>query len=728
MAAKKKLNMDRTIRIWITLIWMSGLILTGTKVTQAAPNACQGNSIQIPYDCNDLQAAINGVNDGGTLELYTGTYTAPSPNGWGINEQFKSITFKAMPGQTVVFSGNGSTPILEIMNTSYRANYKITFTGITFRNGYSNVGGLAGGVSVYKGLVEFINCRFENNYYQNVGGALIITQNSLAYITNTTFEGNWAKSGGGAIEINENATVYINGSTFTGNRTNKPGHADFSAGGAIHAGNSNLYISDTSFTDNQAGYVGGAVYSIADWYQAREVIIHSSIFTNNRAWPDPSVTLSVPTEGGGFHTESNVTGSVYDSQFINNTAMNGGAITMYRSVIRVYNSIFRGNTSPGTSFQGCGGSISGVSNDTVVDGANNYRTSSLSVYGSLFQGHYGTATGDMGTCGGAIYMGGDVNRLYGSNGVGQMGNAATNRALLTIDNSAFYDFQMAEYSPYPASGGVVMGDLADITITDSYLLKGKVRGAAMGGGLSAINQSSCDVADSVLSDNTSELYGGAVFGHGSQLNITTSILADNVLTHPGSGPSSSYGAAIFTTILPSPPINMTGTISDSIISNSTGLPIFDDDRNYNLGPINDMRYNRNQIQGTTFGTAIYTDSAGYSGKTVSELNSLVVVRNQAGISTDKSLINNTALSSPAVYAVMKVFWPQLDPLAGRNKAFLVYAWGGDSATLNGNSLSSKTGLVEIYSPGTYILRAGNKEVSVVVTRLNPMVYLPMVLH
>ncbi|HPH94615.1 MAG TPA: hypothetical protein PKW33_11965 [Anaerolineaceae bacterium] len=715
------------------LILISGLILSGATVSKAAPNACQGNSIRIPYDCNNIQDAINGVYNGGTLELFSGTYTAPGPSGWAVNDQFKTIHFKAMPGQTVVFSGENSRPILRFQNSNFDPNIRLTFSGITFRNGYSTVGGLAGGVSVYKGIAEFTNCTFENNGSQNSGGGMMITQNALVYVNGSTFTGNSSPVSGGAIAINENSEVYVSGSTFTGNRVNLPGHQTTSAGGAIHAGNSDLYINNSTFTSNQAGYVGGAVYSIADWYQAREVIIRSSTFTDNKAWPDPSVTIDFPTEGGAFHTESNVTGQVYYSSFIKNTAMVGGAMTMYRSVVNVYDSIFRGNTSPGSSrFQGCGGAISGGSNDTPVDGGNNYRNVSLSVYDSLFQGHYGTITGALSNCGSAIYLAGDANRLYGQNGTGQMGNAATNRAHLTVDGCAFYDFQTSEMNNHSSTGGIIMGDLANMTLTDNLLLKGYAGGVnlAYGGALAVINQSAANVSDVVFAQNTSDYYGGAVFGHGSNLNITSSIFSDNVMTR-GNAANNSYGADIFTTIIQSPAVNMTGTISNSVISKSSGLPIFDDDRDDLLAPINDMHYNNLQIQGNSnsISPAVYTDSVfGYSGKTVSELNTLIVTRSKAGVSTDKALVNNTELSAPYEYVALKVFWPQLDPLAGRTTAFLVYAWGGSSATLNGSNLSNKTGLIEITSPGTYTLKAGNKQTSVVVTRLNPAVFLPMVLH
>ena len=141
--------------------------------------------------------------------------------------------------------------------------------------------------------------------------------------------------------------------------------------------------------------------------------------------------------------------------------------------------------------------------------------------------------------------------------------------------------------------------------------------------MAILDQTLTDISNTTFANNRTTQYGGAVFAQGSTLNITTSRLINNEVS-PGvnEAMANSYGAALFTTGWDSYNLPATGTVSNSVISDNIGLPIFDDDRTN--GPINDMRYNGNQIYSTTFGTAVYTDALGISGRTVAQLNSLVV--------------------------------------------------------------------------------------------------------
>ncbi|MFN8642843.1 MAG: hypothetical protein U0802_14775 [Candidatus Binatia bacterium] len=155
---------------------------------------------------------------------------------------------------------------------------------------------------------------------------------------------------------------------------------------------------------------------------------------------------------------------------------------------------------------------------------------------------------------------------------------------------------------------------------------------------------------------------------------------------------------------------MNGTVSNSIISSNVGLPIFDDDRT--TGPINDVRYNGNQIYSTTFGSTVYTDSvAGFCCKTTSQLNGLTVTRSN-GASTDKSQTDNSLLASaPVVGALLAVPSDILAVNAVGDSAppttsYLAYAWSGGSATLDGSAVSGNAGLTPAAGTGGHTLVVG----------------------
>ena len=65
----------------------------------------------------------------------------------------------------------------------------------------------------------------------------------------------------------------------------------------------------------------------------------------------------------------------------------------------------------------------------------------------------------------------------------------------------------------------------------------------------------------------------------------------------------SLGAGILTAPDAGLNLAMTGRLTNVLISSNVGLPIAEDDRTN--GPINDVRYNGNQIYSTTFGSTVF---------------------------------------------------------------------------------------------------------------------------
>ena len=346
----------------------------------------------------------------------------------------------------------------------------------------------------------------------------------------------------------------------------------------------------------------------------------------------------------------------------------------------------------------------------IIDGSKNRPNAKLTVRDTLIQGWYSPVE-IVAQAGGGIYVTGDVSRAYGENGVSQMGTAAENRAIAIIEDVILTNLDVQEGDSIPGTGlgGGVVVTLTDLSLNDSLIILSDAIGTngSAGGGIAILNQSDATVSNTTIARNTAEVFGAGMFVQGSASSISNCNFIENEIS-PGVSETvgSSFGAAIFTSPDDGRNLPVTGTVTNSVISNNIGLPIFDDDRE--PGPINDVRYNGNQIYSTTFGPSVYTDSLPFQCcKSVEQLNSLVISRS-GGPSTEKSQVDNTALSTPPVIGT--IFASPSDVLsegavgdAGSPVAYLGYAWSGGSATLNGTPISGKAGWSVATGVGTHTL-------------------------
>jgi len=640
---------------------ISALIFGGSpSLVRSMPLATAPVVIHVPGDAATLQTAVSAVSNGGIIELAAGTYFAPS-GGWNFSVG-KGFTVQAATGATVILSGSGTTTILYLMNSAF----PIVFQDLIFANGYSATDGLAGGVTLNEAKATFINCTFQSNAgYQpgGGGGGTLVTSNSIAFFFNSTWTGNSDQNFGGGLAVALHAKTFIHNSRFTNNRTNLPNHRWSAAGGGIAVVNATLRVSNTRFDNNKAGYVGGGIYSFGLWTDATgsDVIVANCTFENNQAVNDPSVNLPVPTEAGGFHAEDFTTAKIYNSRFVNNSAMIGGGANLYRSWVEIYNSVFQGNRATGTTQGiGFGGAISATSNDTAVDGGVNRRSAYLRVDDSLIQGRFGSTT-IAGQSGGGIYVGGDVNRNYGLNGASQMGTVAQNRATAVINNVVFYDLDVQ--ASYAAIGGAILSDLGNLTMQNSLILNSDAIGASnsFGGGMSILDQTLANVSGTTFSHNTTQKYGGAVFAQGSALNLSGSNLIQN-------SNSSALGSAIYAAADGGRSLPATGTVQTNIFSNNLVLPMIS-----NSGS---TIYTNNQFYGTSseVGTNnTYLPSAPTIGKIAAPLQ--ILTTNAYGDSAPPTL------------------------------AYLGYDWSGSSATLDGVTVTGNAGLSSA-GVGTHTLSVG----------------------
>lgn len=733
----------------ITARWLLILILTTTLIPQrmatareagilaaSAPQTVESSSfIRVPADAS-LQKAIEQVTDGGVIEISSGTYQN-SGKAFTISNTHKGFTLRAAPGASVILTGAGSHDILRYQNNNLENGKMVFFEGLVFANGYSVTDGVAGGLSLRYAQATFTNCSFENNNGNQPmtgGGAIAVGSSSLAYFTQVRWQDNRARNHGAGMAISEGAQVSLNQAEFYRNRTNFPGHSLFAAGGGIHVGNADLAVYNSHFEDNQAGYAGGAIYVIGNYSEPVNVahataLIDRSTFINNRALKDASSSQTSPSEGGAVNVEDQAHLLLTNSRFITNSSDVGGGVNIYRAQAELDNNIFLGNQAVG-SVTAFGGAISTTSNDgadsTTDYGEINRPVTHLTVRNAYIQGVYGSVTHNANSAGG-IYAAGDNYHQYGLNGVSRMGTKEENRAQVILENIIFQDIDVhANAQGQRGHGAALITDLAEIHMQDILVMNSDAVGSeGSGGGLMFLNQTLAYLDEVTVAHNRAEKYGGGAFIQGSEVHLSNSRFIGNEVS-PGvsEAVNQSYGAAIFTAPDDSRGTWVTGEVRDCIISNNTGLSVFDDDRS--SGPLNEVRYNGNLFFGTTFWDLVYANALSSAYRVnAAGLNDLVVVRAN-GSSTDKSLRSNSQMNGNVVVGSLQAVPALVFRTDGAPEIFLGFAWDGSAANLDGTSLSGKAGASSSGAAGIHTLSVDGYLYQVEVIQIEPTVFIPLV--
>ncbi|MCL2687185.1 MAG: hypothetical protein FWE58_01455 [Methanobrevibacter sp.] len=318
-----------------SIIFLSTIILGIALFSLSSANVVDAASINNTTDGGIAQGVISAVADGTfILELADGVYTGPNNTNINITNNIEILGHSQ--NGTIINAGS----LGRVFNAT---GYNLTLWRLTIMNG--NAGGGYGGAIYSTGIltlnyVSFINntaarggavwaqnpdnstisnnfefCLFINNSATDPstggGGALMLT-GGYFWVSYSNFTNNTANNNGGAINKNNGTILIVSNDIFENNTAIN--------GGAIYNTNSNLTVEETTFINNTATGSGGAIYSNT----ATATIITYSNFYNN------SATL----QGGAIFVRHtlNSTGSNY----INNTASEGGGIYSYPDTGRVF--------------------------------------------------------------------------------------------------------------------------------------------------------------------------------------------------------------------------------------------------------------------------------------------------------------------------------------------------------------------------------------------------------
>lgn len=255
----------------------------------------------------------------------------------------RGVTIQGPGASSLAISGGDSTRLIRIMRSD-----SVNILDVSLVRGHAPTG-TDGGAIVVEGVLRLVNCIVSNNYADDDGGGLNISENAAAYldsctvqhnscgddgggfrnfrgllvIENSTVDNNHSSSWGGG--ISSSGTIRIAGSTFLKN------NAD-GVGGGVRAFGGSLEIVNSTFTMNTAGSrVGGisastnlalrfctivnnSAASLAGGVQIEDTtaIIENTLIAKNSAPRSPDVSSDNGTfVSQGYNLIGDTTGSAW---------------------------------------------------------------------------------------------------------------------------------------------------------------------------------------------------------------------------------------------------------------------------------------------------------------------------------------------------------------------------------------------------------------------------------
>lgn len=230
-------------------------------------------------------------------------------------------------GGNVSFTNNFENSYHVFYHNDFNAADKLNSTAIL--DGFTIKGGAA-------------NSTIENGVASGYGGGMYNLAASPS-LRNLVFEGNETRSGGGGIYNGVDASPQLTNVVFSSNLSSSEG------AGMYNFTNANVTLNQVQFINNRS--LNGANGGVMGNFQ-NNFVLNKCVFQNNFAYRGGAIGLS------------NAQGTISQSSFINNEALNqGGAIANNSSTLQINNSTFAGNKVSflgAVFFNGAGANISVV--------------------------------------------------------------------------------------------------------------------------------------------------------------------------------------------------------------------------------------------------------------------------------------------------------------------------------------------------------------------------------
>ena len=469
----------------------------------------------------------SGASNGGTIYVQDGTLKLLGENNTFFNNQSTKSEKTYKRGGGVIhnqINSAGSTIVIggsENSINSFTYNKAVVNGGAILSRGDGN--GYESNMTLNGTTV------FEENDAGMNGGALYQYVNAkdtmnVVFNGNVDFDDNNAGENGGAI-FNYSSVDGIASIKFNGEVEFENNIAGQNGGAIYNNGTLDLTGAESTFVENKANGSGGAIYN------AGTLNVADAIFDANE---------SQGWGGAIYNTSANGELYVKDSEFLNNSAVNGAAIsagTSAKSTV-IESSLFQGNTA---TSQGAVGLFSNGSLTDVIFKNNNVTNAEGDGAGALFLGSLATVTvndvefiGNTSAAnGGAIATriaeneGGSKNRNDGtldivdgefvSNSADGNGGAIYNTFHNSVEAEGAVHVEDVEFIANSAkgNGGAIYNDgtkdLKDnggvMNLNDIEFAKNK----ADGNGGAVYNSGKLSIADAIFDGNESQGWGGAIY-------------------------------------------------------------------------------------------------------------------------------------------------------------------------------------------------------------------------
>jgi len=504
-----------------------GAILGVAMLGGPLAHAAIAQIVTVPDNYQTIQAAINAVGSGATINVRPGTYF----EALNVTTTAKSFTLRGISGagETFVDAAGKGKPAL----TMYQVSGNVVIQGLTFRNGApaTNAGG---GFVITQSSPSFFDTVFEKNTASAGAGGAILTSSSPTF-TNCIIRNNSARiSGGGVLILSGSYPVFTN-SAIIGNVS---GTTTFNGvGGGVDSRNSTPTFRGSRISGNSSKFAGGGIYhggTFGSSYGVSRLFLEDSEVADNITIPFSAAYN--PGEGGGIHIEDNATATLTRSRVLRNIANTGGGINAYRARYDIVDSIIDGNQARARTDGGItGGQGGGVNAMSSNPAPSTGPVSIVNLTRSLVRNNAGVT-------GGGIVVTGDVNL----------------RATLSVVGS------VVDKNQAQNQGGGILVSHAALTATNSMIIRNSVSSAsgAVGGGIDITTYSSASISGSTIANNTADQFGGGIFMNDgvNTLNMSSSNVYANTAGQRGGG--------VFTGASGSGGHLQSGTIQSSIIADN----------------------------------------------------------------------------------------------------------------------------------------------------------------
>jgi hypothetical protein len=268
----------RVLTIGAALALAAAVLVVAAPTAIGGPPSCAVSNARTHKDYNSVQAGVDAVKAGDTLEV-KGTCVGSTSVDRTVT--LKGVTNKAFPG-TPTLDGNKSGTVLHITNGT------TTVDGLKVTNGVADVTSVEGnGCCVGGGIAvsgdtagaTLVNALVTGNSASIFGGGIDVDDGTLTLV-NSTVSGNTAGSGSGGID-SDFGTITLTGSTVSGNTARR-------AGGIWNFGGT-LTLRDSTVSGNSAsaplprGVGGGIINESAGPTTALLTLSGSTTITGNHA-------------------------------------------------------------------------------------------------------------------------------------------------------------------------------------------------------------------------------------------------------------------------------------------------------------------------------------------------------------------------------------------------------------------------------------------------------------